>query len=353
MHSVPVTRRNVMGQTLAAGAAGLVEPASAATRREGQPGRPGAPDRKLKVIVCGGHPGDPEYGCGGTVARYTDLGHEVVLLYLNDGEWPPDKAPEAGGFRMAEAKKACEILKARPLHAGQLNGKAIVDADHYESFRKILEAEGPDVLFTQWPIDNHADHRAISMLAYDAWLKMGKKFAFYYYEVSNGEDTVHFAPTHYVDITAVEPGSARRATPTPARRRTSITACRSWSRGCAGSRADIARLKGSSATCKARTSGCRWREPRTLAASHGACPMADLMRSRPCPALIGMAYPGSCPAISSASAVFPEMASAMTFSARASRCSQRAWSSATNSRQSGSTKEGGIRTMTVFRRCRA
>jgi len=21
--------------------------------------------RKIKVIVCGGHPGDPEYGCGG------------------------------------------------------------------------------------------------------------------------------------------------------------------------------------------------------------------------------------------------------------------------------------------------
>ena len=34
---------------------------------------------KLKVIVTGGHPGDPEYGCGGTIARYSDLGHEVVL----------------------------------------------------------------------------------------------------------------------------------------------------------------------------------------------------------------------------------------------------------------------------------
>ena len=26
--------------------------------------------RKLKVVVTGGHPGDPEYGCGGTIARY-------------------------------------------------------------------------------------------------------------------------------------------------------------------------------------------------------------------------------------------------------------------------------------------
>jgi len=60
------------------------------------------------------------------------------------------------------------------------------------------------VVFTQWPIDGHRDHRAISTLAYDAWLRMGKKFAFYYYEVSNGEDTLMFTPTHYVDITAVE-----------------------------------------------------------------------------------------------------------------------------------------------------
>ena len=125
----------------------------------------------LKVIVTGGHPGDPEYGCGGTIARYTDLGHEVVLLYLNKGEWPPR---DAGISRVAEAAKACEILKARPLYAGQFNSQAVVDAAHYEAFRKILEAERPDAVFTHWPIDNHADHRAISILVYDAWLKMEK-----------------------------------------------------------------------------------------------------------------------------------------------------------------------------------
>src|SRR4029077_8496262 len=53
------------------------------------------------------------------------------------------------------------------------------------------------------------DHRAMSMLVYDTWLHMGKRFALYYYEVSNGEDTVQFAPTHYVDITATEPRKRR------------------------------------------------------------------------------------------------------------------------------------------------
>jgi LmbE family N-acetylglucosaminyl deacetylase len=170
----------------------------------GQPGadRPAGAPRTKKVIVTGGHPGDPEYGCGGTIARYTDLGHDVVLLYLNRGEWPPR---DAGASRVAEAKTACEILKARPLYAGQFNSDAVVDKAHYEAFRKILEAEQPDAVFTHWPIDNHADHRAISILVYDAWLRMKKKFALYYYEVSNGEDTVQFSPTHYVDITAAEP----------------------------------------------------------------------------------------------------------------------------------------------------
>ena len=54
---------------------------------------PNPQPRKLKVIVAGGHPGDPEYGCGGTIARYTDLGHEVVLLYLNRGGAGSPKLP--------------------------------------------------------------------------------------------------------------------------------------------------------------------------------------------------------------------------------------------------------------------
>jgi LmbE family N-acetylglucosaminyl deacetylase len=155
--------------------------------------------RRFKLIVTGGHPGDPEYGCGGTVARLTGAGHDVVLLYLNDGAWET-----SGAVRTAEAKKACEILKARPAWAGQANGHAIVDDGHYNAFYKIVAAENPDAMFNQWFIDNHPDHRAIANLTYEAWNRMKRRFALYYYEVSDGEDTMQFsAPTHYVDITGV------------------------------------------------------------------------------------------------------------------------------------------------------
>lgn len=161
--------------------------------------------QKLKIIVAGGHPGDAEYGCGGTIARFTDLGHEVVLLHLNNGEWPKDQGGAPALVRVAEASQAAEILKARPAYAGQVNGHAILDPAHFDEFRKIVENERPDIFFTQWPIDQHRDHRAISSLAFDAWLQTGKKFALYYYEVSNGEDTLQFTPTHYVDISETEP----------------------------------------------------------------------------------------------------------------------------------------------------
>lgn len=162
--------------------------------------------KKLKVIVAGGHPGDPEYGCGGTVARYSDAGHVVTLLYLNRGEGGiAGKTPQqAAAIRTAEAKKACELLKATPLFADQIDGHAIVDKAHYDSFARIIEGEKPDVMFTQWPIDGHPDHRATSMLCYEAWLRMDKSFGFYYYEVSDGEDTLMFSPREYVDISALE-----------------------------------------------------------------------------------------------------------------------------------------------------
>jgi LmbE family N-acetylglucosaminyl deacetylase len=189
---MPFSRR-----TLLAGAAAIGLRALDAQAPEG---------RKLKVIVTGGHPGDPEYGCGGAIARYADEGHDVALLYLNRGEksCPESAADRASNVRGAEAQRACEILKARPLFAGQCDGHAVVDAAHYREFQDLIEAERPDVVFTHWPIDGHRDHRAISSLTYDAWLAMGKKSALYYYEVSDGEDTLMFAPTDYVDITATE-----------------------------------------------------------------------------------------------------------------------------------------------------
>ena len=160
---------------------------------------------KLKILVAGGHPDDPESGCGGTMARYAAAGHEVVALYLTRGEAgiPGTSHDDAARIRTAEAERACAILGARPVFFGQVDGDSHVDRAAYTAMRELLEREKPDVIFTHWPVDTHPDHRAVSLLVYDAWLRMGRKVPLAYFEVLTGEQTEVFRPTDYVDITAV------------------------------------------------------------------------------------------------------------------------------------------------------
>lgn len=193
-----LTRRQLLTRSGAAAAIAALPDDSA----RAQPGR--AP---LRVLVTGAHPDDPESGCGGTIARYTDQGHEVAVLYLTRGEAGirGKTHQQAAEIRSAEALAACKILKARPIFAGQIDGATEVTPARYAEFRKLVEAENPDVLFTQWPVDTHMDHRACSLLAYDAWLRLGRRIALYYYEVDLGGQTQCFRPTDYVNVSETEP----------------------------------------------------------------------------------------------------------------------------------------------------
>jgi len=173
----------------------------------GQANRPkSGTSARLKVVVAGAHPDDPESGCGGTIALYSNLGHEVAVLYLTRGEAGirGKNAQEAAAIRSAECQKACAILNARPIFAGQVDGDTEVNRGRYADFRQLLQAERPDLVFTHWPLDSHRDHRAVSLLVYDAWIESGKKFDLYYFEVEQGSQSSHFHPTNYVDITPTE-----------------------------------------------------------------------------------------------------------------------------------------------------
>jgi LmbE family N-acetylglucosaminyl deacetylase len=162
-------------------------------------------NRGLRIVCVGGHPDDPESGCGGTLARYSALGHAVTVISLTRGEAGVSgkSHDEAAAIRSAECGAACKILGAKPVFAGQVDGATTVDAKAAESFARLLSAERPNVVFTQWPIDSHLDHQAASTLTFRAWLAAGRGFELYYYEVNLGSQTMGFHPTDYVDITAV------------------------------------------------------------------------------------------------------------------------------------------------------
>jgi LmbE family N-acetylglucosaminyl deacetylase len=192
-------RRDLLTAAVAAaGGAWLASPLPAAAQ--------GPARRRLKLLVAGAHPDDPESIAGGTILRYVDAGHEAVCLYLTRGEAgiPGKTHAEAAAIRTEEAIRACSLLKARTRLVGQVDGASEVGVGRYGEVRRILEDERPDVVITHWPIDTHRDHRAMALLVYDAWLAE-RRFELYYAEAMTGVQTQAFSPTHYVDVTAVEP----------------------------------------------------------------------------------------------------------------------------------------------------
>lgn len=160
-------------------------------------------DIPVKIVVAGGHPDDPETGCGGTIAWFASLGHEVTILYLTTGEAgiPGTGHEEAAAIREKEAREASGLLGAKPVFFRQIDGDTYINQDSYQKMHLFLEGLDPGLIFTQWPVDTHRDHRAASLLIYDTWLAMKKKIPLYYYEVMTGIQTQAFNPTDYVDIT--------------------------------------------------------------------------------------------------------------------------------------------------------
>lgn len=65
----------------------------------------------LDVIAVGAHPDDVEIAIGGTLARLVQQGYRVGIIDLTNGE--PTPASEGPHIRLAEARRAAEILKVQ------------------------------------------------------------------------------------------------------------------------------------------------------------------------------------------------------------------------------------------------
>ena len=191
-----LTRREFVGQSLVAAPVLLI--ASAMTPELSSRAAP------LRIVCVGGHPDDPESGCGGTLGRYAAAGHDVTIVYLTRGERGIDgqSLDAAAQIRTGESEAACRILGAKPLFFGQIDGATELTQAHVAAMTRLLEARAPDVLFAHWPVDTHMDHQVASMLTIRAWMRL-RTPSLYFFEVNSGSQTEGFLPNTYVDITSV------------------------------------------------------------------------------------------------------------------------------------------------------
>lgn len=158
----------------------------------GWPNRAAVPVRPRRVLAIGAHPDDVELGCGGTLAKFVDAGHEVRALVLSHGERGGAAGArvsevDAGVRRMGIAGVAVMSFPDTEL-AG--HGDALVAA-----IERVMERFNPDIILTHSANDQHQDHLAVHM----ATLRAGRRHSsILCYESPSA--TADFRPSVFVDV---------------------------------------------------------------------------------------------------------------------------------------------------------
>ncbi|MFH1823656.1 MAG: PIG-L family deacetylase [Candidatus Firestonebacteria bacterium] len=170
---------------------------------------------KLRILAVGANPDDVELLCGGTLAKYSKLGHTVIISHVTNGDLGHFHIPrnKLAKIRIKEAQKAGKLIKAEKVINLNFHDLDVHhDRKDIKKFIDMIREAKPDLIITHDPNDYMPDHVATSRLVVDAsfiatlpqlktkHIYHPKVTPIYYMDTVAG---VNFAPTEYVDITGV------------------------------------------------------------------------------------------------------------------------------------------------------
>jgi bacillithiol biosynthesis deacetylase BshB1 len=117
------------------------------------------------VLVVGPHPDDQELGMGGTIARLTEQGHDVLLLDMTNGEPTPHGSV---ALRAKEAAQAAAILgvKRELLDLKNRQVEHTLAARHLVA--GAMRRHQASIVFLPYFEDAHPDHVATTRIVEDA-----------------------------------------------------------------------------------------------------------------------------------------------------------------------------------------
>lgn len=129
-----------------------------------------AQDDKVRVIVFGAHPDDPEIGAAGTAALLAALGHHVKLVACTNGDIGHWK--EAGGplalRRKAEVERAAKLMGYTVEMLDNHDGELLPTLENRKKVTRLIRQWNADVVISHRPNDYHPDHRYTGVLVQDA-----------------------------------------------------------------------------------------------------------------------------------------------------------------------------------------
>lgn len=127
-------------------------------------------DGKLRIVVFGAHPDDPQFKAGGTGAKWAKLGHEVKLVAVTNGDighWQQAGGPLAQR-RKAEVQACDDALGVATEVLDIHDGELLPTLENRKLVTKVIREWKADVVIAHRPWDYHPDHRYVGVLVQDA-----------------------------------------------------------------------------------------------------------------------------------------------------------------------------------------
>jgi len=169
-----------------------------------------------KILVIAAHPDDEVLGCGGTMARLAQEGHEVYIAILGEGitsrytqrDEAEDQLLES---LRADSHKVAEILGAKDLFMYGLPDNrfdTVALLDIIKIIEELVDRLQPSIVYTQHSGDLNIDHTCVYRATLTATRPMAGEpvKALYTYEVASSTEwsfqkfSPPFHPNTFVDI---------------------------------------------------------------------------------------------------------------------------------------------------------
>lgn len=149
----------------------------------------------MNILVIVAHPDDPEFFCGGSIARWVQEGHHVEYLIVTSGDKGSDD-PHMTPWRLVEVRreeqrKAGAVLGVHDMaFLAYPDGALFNTLDLQRDIVREMRRARPDYVVTLDPLTlhwgsrgiNHRDHRTIGNAVNDA-IFPGSSSRFYFTEL--------------------------------------------------------------------------------------------------------------------------------------------------------------------------
>jgi len=142
----------------------------------------------MKVLVISSHPDDFEFGCGGTLIKFSKKA-KIYLLVMTKGEVGGDP-----NIRSKEQEKVCKYLGANLFWGGYKDTQIDFNKKLIDTIECVIKDVSANLIFTHYYQDTHQDHRNVAEATITATRYIRNVL---FYETPSSID---FSPTVFVDI---------------------------------------------------------------------------------------------------------------------------------------------------------